>query len=462
MLDKNLVQDVLYAALSMGGDFAEIFVEDRRNTSIEMIQHKVEKALSGRDFGIGIRILKGYNSVYTYTNSSEKSNLIKAAKDAAVALGDIPNNMRFDLVLRKPEIIHPISIRPENVTKADKVALMRKGSLAAGHQSDLISQVVVNYMDYRQQVLIANTEGVWAEDDRTKTRYIVSTVAEVNGKMETGRAGKGAGKGFELYNEIDVEDLGREATRMALVMLDAGSAPSGKFPVVIDNKFGGVIFHEACGHGLEATAVAKGNSVFADKLGQQIASTKVSAVDDGTISNEWGSSSFDDEGTPTKRNLLIENGILKGYMIDKLNGRRMNMPVTGSSRRQSYQYAPTSRMTNTYILDGEDTFESMIESTEYGLYAKNLGGGSVNPATGEFNFSVQEGYLIKNGKIDKPVKGATLIGTGLEILQKIEKVGKNFGASEGMCGSVSGSIPAGLGQPAIKVSDITIGGREEA
>jgi TldD protein len=462
MIDKKIVSDVLYAALTTGGDFAEIFVEDRMNTSIEMIQNKVEKALSGRDFGIGIRIFKGLNSVYTYTNSADRSVLIKAAKDAAAALNDVPTGMRFDLVMRKPEIVHSVLIRPETVSKNEKVALMRKGSLAAQGQSDLIKQVVVNYMDYRQRVMIANTEGVWAEDDRTKTRYVVSAVAETEGKLESGRAGKGAGKGFELYHEVDVEALGKEASRMALVMLDASGAPSGRFPVVIDNRFGGVIFHEACGHGLEATAVAKGNSVFAGKLGESIAASCVNAVDDGTIAGEWGSASFDDEGTPSKRNVLIENGILKGYMIDKLNARRMNMPITGSSRRQSYQYAPTSRMTNTYILNGTDRFEDMIASVSYGLYAKNLGGGSVNPATGEFNFSVQEGYLIEDGRITKPVKGATLIGTGLEILQKIERVGANFGASEGMCGSVSGSIPAGLGQPAIKVSDITIGGREDA
>ena len=243
-------------------------------------------------------------------------------------------------------------------------------------------------------------------------------------------------------------------------MLDAKSAASGKFPVVLDNKFGGVIFHEACGHGLEATSVAKGNSVYAGKLGEQIASTVVSAVDDGTVQNEWGSLSFDDEGNHTTRNLLIENGILKNYMVDELNARRMNMPATGSCRRESYKFAPTSRMTNTYILNGNSKFEDMISSIDYGIYAKYLGGGSVNTATGEFNFAVQEAYLVKNGKIEEPIKGATLIGTGLDVLKKIEMVSDNFDSGEGMCGSVSGSIPAGLGQPALKVSEITVGGKE--
>lgn len=462
MIDKNVIHDVLLAAVSTGGDFAEIFVEDRFNTAIEMTMGKVEKALSGRDFGIGIRIFKGTNSVYTYTSHSDKDHLIKVAKKAAAAINEMPLNMNFDLHLASPEIVHPILIQPRNVDKAVKVELMRKGYEEASRASASIKQVVVNYMDYEQKVLIANTEGRMVEDLRTRTRYMINAVAENEKGLQTGRAGKGSGKGFELYDQIDVAALGREASRVALTMLDAKPAPSGKFPVILDNRFGGVIFHEACGHGLEATSVAKGNSVFADKLGQKIASDIVNAVDDGTVLNEWGSASFDDEGTPTRRNVLIENGVLKGFMIDKLNARRMNMDITGSSRRQSYKFAPTSRMTNTYILNGNSTFEDMVSSVEYGLYAKNLGGGSVNPTTGEFNFAVQEGYLVENGKITKPVKGATLIGTGLEILEKIEMISNNFESDEGMCGSVSGSIPAGLGQPALKVSEITVGGREEA
>lgn len=462
MLNQQLVHDVLDAALSHGGDFAELFVEDRINSTIEMIQGKVENALSGNDFGVGIRIFNGTNSVYTYTNNADRNNLIRVAKDASIALQDVPKNMHFDLVLRKPEIIHPVIKRPQDISKTEKIDLMRRGHKAAKGYSDLIGQVVVTYLDYNQKVLIANTDGVWAEDDRTRTRYVLRTVANSNGKMETASMGKGSGKGFELYDQINVEDIAREAARVSVTMLDAKPSPSGKFPVIIDNKFGGVIFHEACGHGLEATSVAKGNSVFAGKLGQKIAADCVSAVDDGTVPNEWGSLSFDDEGTPTQRNLLIENGILKGYMIDRLNARRMKMDITGSSRRQSYKYAPTSRMTNTYILDGKDNFEEMVSSIENGVYAKYLGGGSVNTATGEFNFATQEAYLVKDGQIKEPVKGATLIGTGLEILQKIEMVSQNFDSGEGMCGSVSGSIPAGLGQPAIKVSEITVGGREEA
>ena len=270
----------------------------------------------------------------------------------------------------------------------------------------------------------------------------------------------GASRGFEFFEKMNIEDYGREASRIAKTVLHADYCPGGKMPVIIDNGFGGVIFHEACGHGLEASSVAKGNSVFAGKLGQKIANSVVSAVDDGTIPNEWGTLNIDDEGTPTKRNLLIENGILKNYMIDKLNGRRMGMESTGSGRRESYKYAPTSRMTNTFILSGKSSLDEMIASTEKGLYAKYMGGGSVNPATGNFNFAVLEGYLIENGKITSPVRGATLIGNGAEILMKIDMVGNNSALAQGMCGSVSGSIPASVGQPAIKVGEITVGGRK--
>ena len=230
-------------------------------------------------------------------------------------------------------------------------------------------------------------------------------------------------------------------------------------PVVIDNGFGGVIFHEACGHSLEASSVAYGTSQMAGKLGQKIANEKVTAVDDGTIPNAWGSVNFDDEGTPSRRNVLIENGILKSYMIDKFGGRRMGMAPTGNARRQSYAYVTTSRMTNTFICAGEDKNEDIIGSVEYGLYAKDMGGGSVNPATGSFNFAVKEGYLIRNGKICEPVRGASLVGTGSDILMKIDMVGQNLARAQGMCGSSSGSIPTDVGQPMIRVSSITVGGR---
>ena len=460
MLNKKLIEDTLTAALSTGGDFAEIFVEDRTNNGIVMIGGKVESTMSGRDYGLGIRIFKGFNSVYAYTNKSDRASLIDTAKKAAAAVEGKEQGITIDLSKTDVKNINTILIDPTGVEKTKKVQIMRRAYETAFNYDELISQVTISYTDYIQNIMIANSEGLWKEDTRVRSRLGISSVASKNGEMQSGFFGPGASKGYEFFENLDIDYYAREASRIAVTMVNAKYSPSGRMPVIIDNGFGGVIFHEACGHGLEATSVAKGLSVFAGKVGQQIASPLVTAIDDGSIPNEWGSYSIDDEGTPSQRNVLIENGILKGYMIDKLNARRMKMAVTGSSRRQSYRFAPTSRMSNTYIDRGKSTPEEIIANTEKGLYAKYMGGGSVNPATGEFNFAVMEGYLVEKGKIKEPVRGATLIGKGTEVLNKIDMVGNNLLQSQGMCGSVSGSIPANVGQPMIRVSEITVGGRE--
>ncbi|MDD4088209.1 MAG: TldD/PmbA family protein [Tissierellia bacterium] len=460
MLNKKLIEDTLTAALSTGGDFAEIFVEDRTNNGIVMIGGKVESTMSGRDYGVGIRIFKGFNSVYAYTNKSDKDTLIETAKKAAQAVEGNVIDITINLTKTDVENINIIQIDPTTVEKTNKVQVMKKAYDTAFNYDDLITQVSVNYTDYIQNIMVANSDGLWKEDTRVRARLGISSVASKNGEMQSGFYAPGASKGYEFFENLDIDYYAKEASRIAVTMVKAKYSPSGRMPVIIDNGFGGVIFHEACGHGLEATAVAKGLSVFAGKIGQQIASPIVTAIDDGSIPNEWGSYSIDDEGTRSQRNVLIENGILKGYMIDKLNARRMNMDITGSSRRQSYRFSPTSRMSNTFIDNGSSSPEEIIADTEKGLYAKHMGGGSVNPATGEFNFSVMEGYIVENGKIKEPVRGATLIGKGTEVLNKIDMVGNNLLHAQGMCGSVSGSIPANVGQPMIRVSELTVGGRE--
>jgi len=301
---------------------------------------------------------------------------------------------------------------------------------------------------------------VWAEDRRVRTRISVGAVASEGNEKQTGSQSPGAKGGYEFIEGLDLKDLGLRAATTAVTMLKAGFCPGGRMPVIIDNAFGGVIFHEACGHILEATSVAKGASVFSGRMGEKIAADCVNAVDDGTLAGEWGSINVDDEGTPARRNMLIENGVLKSYLIDYLNGLKMGMASTGSSRRQSYRFAPTSRMTNTYILPGNDKTEDIIGATEYGLYAKQMGGGSVDPASGEFNFAVLEGYLIRDGKIAEPVRGASLIGKGHEVLLDIDKVGDNFEHAAGMCGSLSGAVPTNVGQPMIRVKEMTVGGRK--
>lgn len=460
MINKSIIQKVIEASLTTGGDFAEVFVENKINNAISMIGGKIEKSNSGVDFGIGIRIFNGLNCVYAYTNDNSEENLIKTAINAAKAIKN-PSHIGTSQIIRgKIKEINPIKIFPSQISKSKKVELMKRAHYTAMNSYDSISQVEIGYSDYEQDVLIANSLGTYAQDKRVRTRTMIRCIANKNGETQSGNVGPGAHMGFEFYDKINIDDYAREAARIADTMVRAEYCPSGKMPVIIDNGFGGVIFHEACGHGLEATAVAKNTSIFSNKLGQKIASDVVSAVDDGTIPNAWGSSNIDDEGNPTQRNLLIENGILKGYMVDILNGRRMNMAPTGSGRRQSYKYAPTSRMTNTFILNGKSTLDEIISNTEYGLYAKKMGGGSVNPATGDFNFSVIEGYIVKNGVITKPVRGAALVGNGANVLLDIDMVGCNLAHAQGMCGSSSGSVPANVGQPVIRVKSITVGGRK--
>ncbi|QBJ76273.1 peptidase C69 [Clostridium chauvoei] len=459
MLSKSVASRVLARCLITGGDFAEIFEEDTIDTSISILNGKVENSVAGRSYGIGIRIFKGFRSIYVYTNSNNLTDLLNTAQKAALALGELKEDGKIILTEKFNNNIHPIIYLPSSISIQKKIGVMKIAYGAAKDYNSEISQVSVGYADKEQNILIANTEGLYTEDKRVRTRLAISSVASLNGENQTGFEGPGRHMGFEMFKEIDPEYYGKEASRVAYTMLHAKNCPAGKMPVAIDNGFGGVIFHEACGHSLEATAVAKGNSVFTGMIGKQIASSKVTAIDDGTIPNAWGSLNIDDEGNKTRKNILIENGILKSYMIDKLNGRRMGMEATGSSRRQSYKYAPTSRMTNTYIASGSDTPEEIIKSISNGLYAKKMGGGSVNPVTGEFNFAVSEGYIIKNGIIQEPVRGASLIGKGSEVLMDIDMVGNNLAHGQGMCGSSSGSIPTNVGQPMIRVKEITVGGR---
>ncbi|MCM3112505.1 TldD/PmbA family protein [Lederbergia lenta] len=458
MLSKSIVEDILTAALSTGGDFAEVFVEDRFTNSMMLQEGKIDRSISGRDAGVGIRVFHGLQSVYAYTTDFTTAGLLKAAKNAAHAIKGSEQHTIAALKQEMIEPIHKIIQMPRTIENGRKAAVMKKAYEIAKNYHSSIKQATVNYIDNEQNVLIANSEGKFVEDTRVRSRMAIQAIASDGTQMQPGFYGPGAYQGFEFFENLNLEHYASEAARIAVTMLDAEECPSGKFPVIIDNEFGGVIFHEACGHGLEATAVAKNNSVFANRIGEKVAPDIVTYIDDGTIPNEWGSLNIDDEGERTRKNVLIENGILKGYLIDRFNGRRMGMDATGSSRRESYRFNPTSRMTNTYIAPGKSTPDEIIASTEHGLYAKYMGGGSVNTATGDYNFAIMEAYMVKNGKIGKPVKGATLIGNGPKTLQLVDMVGNNLAHGAGMCGSVSGSLPVNVGQPMIRVSEITVGG----
>lgn len=458
MISKKIAEAVLEEALRTGGDFSELYMQDTETNSVNMVNGTVEDARYQRKVGAGVRVLKGTRSAYAYTADTSEEALIATARAAASALDGVK-----EFGSRKLEVIRDGKAAPRipfaEVNNAKRIALLREGTKAAKAYSDEITQVVASYMDCDHKIMVCNSNGTWAEDRRPRTRVFVQTVAMANGEAQTGNVSPGLGMGFEAYERINMEEVGRGAAKIAVTMLHAPECPAGSVPVVIDGGFGGVILHEACVHSLEATSVSKGNSVFCNKLGRQIASPIVTAVDDGTMEGEWGSMHFDDEGNPAQRNVLIENGILKSYLVDILGARRMDHPVTGSGRRQDYTYAPTSRMTNTFFANGNDDEEEMIATMGDGLFAKNMGGGSVNPLTGDFNFSVLEGYWVKNGKILCPVRGATLIGKGADVLMKIDRIGRNMWMGQGMCGSQSGSIPTNVGQPRIRVSEIVVGGK---
>ena len=459
MISKDVCQRVLQKAVSTGADYAQLFAERSIDHAVHMVASQVDSIRDAVTAGAAVRVYKGLRSVMATTTDKSEAGLLRCAEQAAEALGQ--GTAQIEIVLRDRVVAnaHPVRIVPSSVPNARKVEILKEGYFAARDYHAAISQVTGSLQDVDRNILIADSDGLYTQDRQIRTLMTINAVAQIDGETQTGYFAPGRKMGLEMFDEVNPKDVGLRAARQAVTMAGAGYCPAGVMPVAIENGFGGVIFHEACGHSLEATAVAYGRSQFADKLGQQIANPKVTAIDDGTIPGAWGSINIDDEGHPGQKNVLIENGILKSYMIDHFNARRMGMAPTGNGRRQSYSYTPTSRMTNTYIAPGQDRNEDIIGSIEYGLYAKSMGGGSVNPVTGEFNFSVDEGYMIRNGQICEPVRGASLVGKGSQILQDIDMVGTQMDMGQGMCGSSSGSVPTNVGQPLIRVSSITVGGR---
>ncbi|HEY9766572.1 MAG TPA: TldD/PmbA family protein [Chroococcales cyanobacterium] len=458
-LDPRMIQKVLDEALGNGADFAEIFVEDRTSSVIHYLGQRVKDILSGQDRGAGLRVHYGLKEIFASTNDLSEEGLLGLAR--TVAQAEKGEGKLHSVPFKESKTLYPhlFRVHPREVPKEEKIALLKRADEAARSFDPLVTQVDLSLSEKVQEVLIANSEGIWIRDFRPYVRINIQAIASDGKESQTGTESPGCLSGFEFIRDLPVEQLATNAARIAVTMLKADYAPSGKMPVIIESGFGGVIFHEACGHLLETTSVAKDASIFCGKLGQKIASDCVTAIDDGTMCNEWGSSVFDDEGLPTQKTVLIEKGILKSYMVDRLGGKKTGFEPTGSGRRESYRFAPTSRMRNTFIAPGPNTLEEMLKDVKLGLYARKMGGGSVEPATGDFNFAVQEGYMIRNGKIAEPVRGATLIGNGSDVLMKIDMVGKELGHAQGMCGSKSGNVPTNVGQPPIRVSEIIVGGR---
>ncbi|MFM8482991.1 MAG: TldD/PmbA family protein, partial [Actinomycetota bacterium] len=415
---------------------------------------------TGRSRGAGIRVIKGDTTGFAHTAYLSEAGLRAAARAAAEAASRGTGGVQVVVLTAEPKrIVSPVEIDPSSIGKAKKVELLRRVDEAARATGGAITQVSAGYSDGRTRVLIANSDGLLAQDERVRTLLRVSAVANGDTGMQTGFDSVGHTMGFELFDKVQVEDIARTAAQRALTKLKARPAPSGSLPVVIKAGSGGVLFHEACGHGLEADLVAKGASVYKGKVGELVASPLVTLVDDGTMTHEWGAIAIDDEGHPTQYNVLIENGVLTDYMWDYLRSRKEGRAPSGNGRRQSYQDLPMVRMTNTYVLNGSEEPEDIIKDTAHGVYVAHLGGGSVNTATGDFVFGMTEAYLIENGEITEPLREGNLIGNGPQVLRDIDRLGNDFAmGNPGTCGKDGQGVPVGDGQPTLRVKSLTIGG----
>ena len=458
LVNKKSVENIIQKSLEYGADFCDVFVEKNNSQIISYNESKVKNIESGIDFGIGIRLIYGTQALYGYTNSSEEKDLLALVEKLA-------SQYKFAQKIMSPIAFKEIpyqaiqAFKDKDVSLKERIEILAKLDKLTRARSEYIHQVNLMMLQKTQMVEIYDSEGLAMKETRPYTRLVSNALAKDGDKRSSGGWNPGSRGGFEFFEGLDLNWISEHISAKAMTTLKTKPCPAGKMPVVIDNGFGGVIFHEACGHLLETTSVEKKASVFWDKKNELIAHEALNAIDDGTIDNLWGSLSIDDEGMPTQKTVLIKNGRLENFLSDRLGELKTGHKRTGSARRQSYRFAPASRMRNTFIGKGEHSLDDLLQSMGDGLYAKSMGGGSVNPGTGEFNFAVEEGYLVKNGKIQEAVKGATLIGRGEEIMKKISMVSKDLEFSAGMCGSVSGSIPVTVGQPAVKVDEILVGGQ---
>jgi TldD protein len=460
VIDRDVLERILSGALRTGAEFAEVYAEDKRSTSASLDDGRVEQVTSGRDRGAGIRVVKGDTTGFAHTADLSESGLAAAAAAAAAAASQGGGGARtVSLVPAGRHAVNTIGQFPDDVPKASKVELLRRVDDAARSVGPEIIQVSAGYGDSRKRVLIANTDGVIADDEVVRVLMRISAIANGDTGMQTGFQSMGHTVGWEVFESIDVEELARDAAQQAITKLRARPAPSGAMPVVIRRGTGGVLFHEACGHGLEADHVAKGASVYRGKVGELVASPLVTLVDDGTMPGEWGTLGYDDEGHRTQRNVLIEDGVLTDYMWDYLRSRNDGRPTSGNGRRESYMHLPMVRMTNTIVLDGPDDPDDIVRSTDHGVYIANLGGGSVNTATGDFVFGMREAYLIENGEITEPLREGNLIGNGPQVLRDIDMLAGDFAmGNPGTCGKDGQGVPVGDGQPTLRVKSLTIGG----
>jgi TldD protein len=456
LLDPDLAARAIERALARGGELGEVYAEDRTAFAVSLDDGRVERPQSAAGRGVSVRVVAGDSSYFGHVDGIGEDDLLRVADSVAQAVsGGQPRTIALEAARLAQG--HAIGQRPEEVAAATKADILRRCDERARSAGDAIAQVSASYAENRQRIAVYNSNGVAAADDRTRVRLGVQVVARRNGTVETGHETRGGHAGFELIAE-DPEGVAESAARKALTMLDAVDAPTGRMPVVVGNGFGGVLLHEAVGHGLEADAVQKRASIYAGRLGDKLADSGVTAYDDGRRANEWGSDGIDDEGTPTQRTTILEDGTLTSYLYDLIRAGKDGVESTGNGRRESFRYMPVPRMTNTFFAPGEASQDDLIAGVERGLYAVSFGGGQVEPATGDFVFGVSEGYLIEDGRVTAPVRGATLIGNGVEALAAIDGVASDLGIATGYCGKAGQRVAAGVGQPHVRLRALTVGG----
>ena len=459
-MNREIAARMIGAGKSAGADFVEIYEEETRSSALSLKDRAIETASAGTEFGIGVRLLYGTEVLYAYTSEENPDALVQMVRVLAFGRGKAgasPVSLSAPSALSS---IDPLKFKdPRKLGQSYKLDFLHAADDSARKISPRIVQVAASLSDEVTHVELYNSEGLAIAHSHCHTRIGINVTASDGTERIVSREAPGALGGYEVIDAYDPAVLAASAAERSLRMLDAGYLAGGKMPVVMGNGFGGVIFHEAVGHPLETESIRHNASPFCGKLGQAIAQPCLTAIDDGTLPGVWGSIAVDDEGMAPECTVLIENGILRNYMSDRVGAAEVGVRRTGSARRESYKFAPVSRMRNTYIAPGKDSFDSMIASVPHGLYAAKMAGGSVNPATGEFNFAVEEGYEIVGGKLGKPVRGATLIGKGHEIISRISMVGSDLEHAAGVCGASSGMIPVTVGQPSIKVDEILVSGR---
>jgi TldD protein len=464
VIETPVLERVLSEALRNGGDFAEVFAEDRANSSAVLDDGRVEELASGRERGAGIRVVSGETTGFAHTADMTEQGLLRAAEAASAVArrgGGGTRTVAVGSLNGSSDRTRGDGSGLKTGSKADALELLERADEAARSTDGGISQVQAGFGTSTRKVLIANSDGLLAGDDQARTRFTVSCVALGDTGMQTGYETAARTLGFELFDEISVEELARTAAAQAIAKLTARPAPSGELPVVLAGGSGGILFHEACGHGLEADHIAKNASVYTGKVGQQVASPLVTLVDDGTVGSEWGTFGVDDEGRPAQRNVLIEDGILTDYLWDFLRARKEGRVSSGNGRRQSYRDLPMVRMTNTFLLPGDADADEIIAQTPRGVYVAKLGGGQVNTTTGDFVFGTTMAYLIEDGVITEPLRDANLIGNGPQILGRIDAVATDFSMTPGTCGKDGQSVPVGCGQATMRLTGVTIGGTAE-